>query len=132
MNFFSLPRWVIWILVSLGAILLCVVWQWKRAAKLLDETSQKLEEAVKKKAEAEARSKQLEEAAERDRQLRAKREAISAEVKNELDKINQDREAKKNANKARVSDARETVAKTGSAVESLKAWRAKKRSKSND
>lgn len=127
MKFFNLPKWIVWTLVSLLALLLCAVWQWKRAMNLLDTTAEKLDDAVKRKEEADARAKKAEESAEKERQLRAKREEIANEVKLEIDKINKEREAKVEANKQRASETRQTVARTGSAVENLKAWRSKKR-----
>jgi hypothetical protein len=47
-NFYKLPSWLVWTLVSLGVLLLCAVWQWRRAMSLLDKTSKELEH---KKAE---------------------------------------------------------------------------------
>jgi F0F1-type ATP synthase membrane subunit b/b' len=127
MKFFNLPRWIVWTLVSLLALLLCTVWQWKRAMNLLDTTAEKLEDALREKSEAQARAREAAAAAERERELSAKRAAISAEVKVELKKIDQDRSLLKQANDSKASDAKEEVVRSGTAVDKFNAWKRKRR-----
>jgi F0F1-type ATP synthase membrane subunit b/b' len=127
MKFFNLPRWIVWTLVSLLAILLCAIWQWKRAMNLLDATSEKLEDALRQKSEAEARAREAAAAAERERELSAKRAAISAEVKAELKKIDQDRDLLNKANDSKTSEAKDAVVRSGTAVDKFNAWKQKRR-----
>lgn len=126
MSFFKLPRWIIWTLVSLGVLLLCAVWQWRRAMKLLDDTADKLEDARREKAQAEARAAEAAAAAERERALSGERARIAAEAEAELKRIEDEKKSALKTALVAAAERKKDVAESGTAVSHLKKWKQRK------
>ena len=69
MNFFGLPKWVVWVLVALAVVALCVLWQWRRAVALLDLTNTRLDQEREKRLAAEEAAAAARRAAQRAAEL---------------------------------------------------------------
>lgn len=105
-----------WALVALAFAALALLFQWQRATALVKETKRKL-------ADSEAREKAARDSAERERNLRAKHDAITASMEEALAEI----EVKKRQELDAAKEKREEIATASTDVDDLIALGRKKR-----
>ncbi len=126
MNFFGLPKWVVWVLVALAVVALCVLWQWRRAVALLDLTNTRLDQEREKRLAAEEAVAAARRAAQRTAELAESQRKLREDLVVRLKKIEDDKVAAAEAARCEEEQAKAEVESKGSAIDAFNSWKERK------